>query len=231
MVNDRVVGEALFRVEDNPAVGRIGIITNIGVDVRYQKRGIGTKLVAAAESALKAKKVGRLVATSPPDVYNFWMKMKWFARGSLMDIETSPSKIPIKKTTEVSTVRLENVTKLPKSMQFSNIAYPGLLAETASSVIDGGRRGALFEFNSEGALVGVGVCADYGNRTAMFVADTTVSGAKYFDVIASRTARAAIQLNARTVASQIPNDKVKSYERFTRLSSKLARNIPITKLV
>ena len=80
-VNDRVVGEALFRVEDNPAVGRIGIITNIGVDVRYQKRGIGTKLVAAAESALKAKKVGRLVATSPPDVYNFWMKMKWFFDG------------------------------------------------------------------------------------------------------------------------------------------------------
>jgi len=229
-VKNRVVGEVLFRVETNPVAGRIGIITNIGVDVRYQKKGIGTKLVAAAESALKAKKVGRLFATSPPDAYNFWMKMKWFARGSLMDIEASPSKIPIKKTTEVSTMRLEDVTKLPKSMLFSNVAYPGLLAETASAVVDGGRRGELFEFYSEDALVGVGVCADYGNRTAMFVADMTVSGTQYFDVVVSRTARVAIQLKARTVASRIPSDKVQSYGGLTRWSSRLVRSIPITKL-
>ncbi|NOR38473.1 MAG: GNAT family N-acetyltransferase, partial [Candidatus Thorarchaeota archaeon] len=79
----RVVGEILFRIETNPVVGKIGVITDIGVDVRYQKKGLGKKLVTAAESALKAKKVGRLVATSPPDVYNFWMKLNWFARGSL----------------------------------------------------------------------------------------------------------------------------------------------------
>jgi len=230
-VKDRVVGEVLFRVEKNPVAGRIGIITDIGVDVRYQKKGIGTKLVAAAESALKAKKVGRLVATSPPDTYNFWMKLKWFARGSFMDIEASPSNIPIKKTTKVSTMRLEDVTKLPKSMLFSNIAYPGLLAETASEVVDGGRRGALFEFHSKDALVGVGVCADHGNRTAMFVADITVSGAQYFDVVVSRTARVAIQLKAQTVTSRIPSDKVQSYGSLTRWSSQLVRNIPLTKLV
>jgi len=230
-VKNRVVGEVLFRVEKNPVAGRIGIITDIGVDVRYQKKGIGTKLVTAADSALKAKKVGRLVATSPPDVYNFWMKMKWFARGSLMDIEASPSKIPIKKTTKVSTIRLEDVTKLPKSMLFSNVAYPGLLAETASAVVDGGRRGELFEFYSEDALVGVGVCADYGNSTAKFVADMTVSGAQYFDVIVSRTARVAIQLKARTVTSRIPSDKVQSYGGLTRWSSQIARSIPITKIV
>ena len=230
-VKDRVVGEVLFRVEKNPVAGRIGIITDIGVDVRYQKKGIGTKLVAAAESALKAKKVGRLVATSPPDTYNFWMKLNWFAKGSLMDIDTSPSKIPIKKTTKISTMRLEDVTKLPKSMLFSNIAYPGLLAETASAVVDGGRRGELFEFYSKDALVGVGVCADYGNRTAMFVADITVSGAPYFDVVVSRTARVAIQLKAQTVTSRIPSDKVQSYGRLTRWSSQLVRSIPLTKLV
>ncbi len=230
-VGGRVVGEVLFRIETNPIVGRIGIITDIGVDVRYQKKGLGKKLVAAAESALKAKKVGRLVATSPPDVYNFWMKLNWFARGSLMDIVASPSKIPIKKTTEVSTVRLEDITKLPKSMLFSNVAYPGLLAETASAVVDGGRRGELFEFYSKDALVGVGVCTDYGNRTAIFVADITANGARYFDVVVSRTARVAIQLNARTVTSTIPSDKVQSYEGLTRWSSQLVRNIPITKLI
>jgi len=230
-VKDRVVGEVLFRVEKNPVVGRIGIITDMGVDVRYQKKGIGMKLVAAAERALKDKKAVRLIATSPPDVYNFWMKMKWFARGSLMDIEASPSKIPIKKTTKVSTMRLENVTKLPKSMLFSNVAYPGLLAETASAVVDGGRRGEIFEFYSEDALVGVGVCADHGDGTAVFVADMTVSGVQYFDVVVSRTARVAIQLKARTVTSTIPSDKVQSYGGLARWSSRLARNIPITKLI
>jgi GNAT superfamily N-acetyltransferase len=230
-VKGRVVGEVLFRIEKNPVVGRIGIITDIGVDVRYQKKGIGTKLVAAAESALKDKKANRLIATSPPDVYNFWMKMNWFARGSLMDIEASPSKIPIKKTTEVSTMRLEDVIKLPKSMLFSNIAYPGLLAEMASAVVGGRRRGELFEFYSKDALVGVGVCADYGNSSAKFVADITMSGAQYFDVVVSRTARVAIQLKARTVTSRIPSDKIQSYGSLTRWSSQLARNIPITKLV
>jgi len=230
-VKNRVVGEVLFRVEKNPAAGRIGIITDIGVDVRYQKKGIGTNLVAAAESALKAKKAGRLVATSPPDAYNFWMKMKWFARGSLMDIEASPSKIPIKKTTNISTMRLEDVTKLPKSMLFSNVAYPGLLAETVSAVVDGGRHCVRFEFHSEDALVGVGVCADYGNRKAMFVADMTVSGVQYFDVVASRTARAAIQWKARTVTSRIPSEKVQSYGGLARWSFQLARSIPLTRLV
>ena len=230
-VGGRVVGEVLFRVETNPLAGRIGIITDIGVDARYQKKGLGKKLVAAAESALKAKKVGRLVATSPPDVYNFWMKLNWFARGSLMHIVASPSKIPIKKTTEVSTVRLEDITKLPKSMLFSNVAYPGLLVETASAVVDGGRRGEIFEFYSKDALVGVGVCMDHGNRTAVFVADITANGTRYFDVVVSRTARVAIQLNARTVTSTIPSDKIQSYEDLTRWSSQLVRNIPITKLI
>jgi ribosomal protein S18 acetylase RimI-like enzyme len=141
-MDDTVVGEILFRKEKNPASGNIGIITDIGVDVRYQKRlGIGTKLTHAAEEVLRKKRVQRVVATSPPEAYNFWMKISYFARGSLETIRINPKKIPSKRLRGFKSVRLSDVTSLPKSMRFSHIAHPGSLASLVRRIVNKGQAG------------------------------------------------------------------------------------------
>ena len=83
----KVVGEIVFRAEKNPIAGKIGIIRNLDIDVRQQKLDVGTKLTQAAEVAMKGKRVFRVVATTPPAAYNYWMKVKnwnWF--GTSLDI-------------------------------------------------------------------------------------------------------------------------------------------------
>ncbi len=51
----KVVGEIVFRYENNPVTGRVGIVRNLDIDVRNQKTTIGTKLTRAAEYVLRKK--------------------------------------------------------------------------------------------------------------------------------------------------------------------------------
>lgn len=227
----RVVGEIVFRIEKNPIAGKIGIIRNLDIDVRQQKITIGTKLTKAAEVAMKKKKVVRVIATTPPAAYNYWMKVKYFARGSISNLRIFLTKIPDKKTSKVKTVKINNPQKLPKSMNFSNIAYPGSLAEMAGDVIDGRSKGNLLEFQSNGKVVGVGVIVRKDAKIARFVADVTKKGYDFADLVISRTARSAVPWKVKSVETTIPKDQVDLYTSIAKWSSELSTDIPVTRLL
>ncbi len=227
-----VIGEIIFRVESNPVAGKSGVIEDIGVDVRYQKRhGHGRKLVRAAEAVLKQKKVTRIFVTSPPEAYNFWMKVKYFARGSLVRIEKPPKEIPVKRTKKISTVILSDVTKLPKTMTFSHYTNPGALIRILRLILNKSQPGRLLEFYRDDVLVGVGATVRNEDGSAEFVADATKKGIDYIDVIISRTAKAASKIGAKSAFSIIPSDHEAAYMDLTNWSTKRSRDIPVTKLL
>ncbi|MFX0108079.1 MAG: GNAT family N-acetyltransferase [Candidatus Hodarchaeota archaeon] len=227
----KVVGEILFRIEKNPAAGRIGIIRSLGVDVRFQKRGFATKLTRAAEKVMKSRKVGRIVCTTTPEAYNYWMKVDYHKRYWVMEITSPVSKIPASKSKKVSTRILEGVKHLPTSMKFSNIAYPGLLAETVREIVILGRPGLMFEYLSGDSIVGVGAVVVGEDKTARFVADVVKGTDNIAEIIIKRTARAAAKLKAKTVSSLIPQEKLPWYMEMTKWSSEMHRNFPVTKLI
>jgi hypothetical protein len=228
---DKVVGEIVFRYEKNPISGRVGIIRNLDIDVRNQKTTIGTKLTRAAEAVLRKKRVVRVIATTPPAAYNYWMKVQYFARGSILNLQLQRTKIPVKKTNKVKTVLLKGVTKLPKSMRFSHIAYPGSLAELAAKVISGEVPGKLMEFTSEDRLIGVGVVSKENPKNALFVADVTKKGLEYADVIISRTANASSTWSSKTVRSVIPKEQLEVFRTLARWKSETSTDIPVTRLL
>jgi predicted N-acetyltransferase YhbS len=228
---ERVVGEIVFRSEKTPSTGRVGIIRNLDVDVRNQKATIGTKLTNTAESIMRKRKVTRMIATTPPAAYNYWMKVKYFSRGSIINLNHLVSKLPEKKTTDVKTVKLQSPSKLPTSMKFSHIAYPGLLAELAAEIIDGRLPGKLLEYYSSDRLVGIGAIAKQDDRSARFVVDVTKKGLQYCDAVISRTAKYAIAWKVKTVHTTVPKDQVGAYMSLSKWSSELSTDIPVTKIL
>jgi N-acetylglutamate synthase-like GNAT family acetyltransferase len=226
-----VVGEVVFRSEKTPSTGKVGIIRNLDVDVRKQKATIGTKLTNAAETVMKNRKVSRVIATTPPAAYNYWMKVKYFSRGSIVNLKLPLSKVAEKKSTQIKTIRLQNPRKLPTSMKFSNIAYPGLLAERAADVIDGKRTGRLFEYYLKNRLIGVGVVVKQEDNSAIFVADLTKRGLEYSDIVISRTAKAASAWKVKTVKTTVPKDQVDVYMSISNWSSEISTDIPVTRLL
>ena len=227
----KVVGEIVFRAEKNPITGRIGIIRNLDIDVRHQKAYIGTKLTLAAEAVMKKRKVVRVVATTPPAAYNYWMKVKYFARGSISKVKLPMTKVPEIRTSKVKTITVKSPDKLPKSMKFSNIAYPGSLAEVAGDIIDGRIKGNLLEFTSDNRLIGVGAIVKKDVKIASFVADVTKRGLEHAGIVISRTARTAIPWKVKFVVTTIPKDQVGLYTSFAKWSSELSTDIPVTKLL
>ena len=226
-----VVGEIVFRFEKNPIVGKIGIIRNLDIDVRHQKVDVGTTLTKAAEAVMKEKHVVRVIATTPPASYNYWMKVKYFARGSILNLRLPLNKVPEMKASKVKIVKIKDPEKIPKSMNFSNIAYPGSLTEMAGEIIDGRQKGSLLEFTSEDRLIGVGAVVRKDAKTASFVADVTKKGSDHADFVISRTARVAISWEAKSVETTIPKDRVGLYTSFAKWSSELSTDIPVTKLL
>ena len=227
-----VIGEIIFRVEPNPVAGKSAIIEDIGVDVRYQKRhGHGRKLVRAAEAVLKQKKVTRIFVTSPPEAYNFWMKVKYFARGSLVRIDKKPKEIPAKSTKKISTVILSDVTKLPKTITFSHYANPGALIRITRLIFNKSQPGRLMKFYHDDVFVGVGAVVRSEDGSAEFVADATKNGTDHIDVIISRTAKAASKIGAKSAFSVIPSDHQGAYMELTNWSTESSQDIPVTKLL
>jgi len=227
----RVVGEIVFRIEKNPIAGRIGIIRNLDIDVRFQKTYIGTKLTKAAEDVMKKRRVVRVIATTPPAAYNYWMKVKYFARGSISNVKLSISKVPEMRTSKIKTVKIKSPTKLPKSMKFSNIAYPSSIADMAGDIIDGRAKGNLLEFTFDNRVIGVGAIVRKDPKTASFVADVTKRGLEHASIVISRTARVAIPWKVKSVETTIPKDQVGLYTSFAKWSSELSTDIPVTKLL
>jgi ribosomal protein S18 acetylase RimI-like enzyme len=231
-MDGHVVGEILFRIEKNPVTGKLGIITDIGVDVRYQKRlAIGTKLTQAAEEVLRKKNVQRVVATSPPEAYNFWMKISYFARGSLEIIRLNPKKIPTKGLRKIKSIQLRSIESLPKSMRFSYIAHPGSLTKLVRKIIDEGQTGKLFEYYFEDKLVGVGALVKEDPKNAQFVADVTKSGIDKASIVIAKTAKAASRWRITNIHSIIPKTYLSMYMDAAKWKTETARDIPVTRLI
>ncbi|MDF1539006.1 MAG: GNAT family N-acetyltransferase [Candidatus Thorarchaeota archaeon] len=226
-----IVGEVVFRIEKSPVFGRIGIIRNMDIDVRFQKEAIGTQLTKAAEKIMKEKRVARIFLVTPPEVYNFWMKVEYFSRGSLDYIQANPEKIKTVPPRGVKRVELKNVNKLPKSMDFSNIALPGLLVETLGRIVDNGHLGKLFEFYKKDVLIGVSAILKASPKEAEFVIDVIPSYEDYADVILGNTLAVASQWKVKKVRCMIPTDQLDHYKPVARWSIERAKDIPVTRIV
>jgi hypothetical protein len=229
-IRGRVVGEILCRIEKNPVAGRIGIIRSLGIDVRHQKKTIGTKLTKAAEKVLRAKKAGRFVGTTTPEAYNYWMKVDYHKRYWVLKIESALSKIPSKRSRKLKRNIISELKTLPKTMRFSNIAYPGELAEVVREIITYGKPGLMMEFQANGVLMGVGAAVKQDDKTAKFIADVTTKGADFADIIVLQTAKAAAKLKPKKVWTLIPEDRLSWYKKIVPWKSEMYRNFPVTKL-
>jgi GNAT superfamily N-acetyltransferase len=230
VLRNKVVGEVVFRIEKNPVAGRIGIIRSLGVDVRHRNKGYGTKLTRAAEKVLRGRKAGRFVAITPPEAYNYWMKVDYHKRYWVMRIDAAPGKIPPYGTKKVTTSLLKDVRSLPRSMRFSNIANPGMLAETIRTIVTNKQPGKMMEFYQDERLVGVGAVVLGQDGIAHFVADVTKKGIPHADLVIARTAKAASKLRVKKVSTLIPQDRLPFYMDITKWSSEMDRNFPVTRL-
>ena len=120
---------------------------------------------------------------------------------------------------------------MPLLFRFSHIAYPGSLAELAARVIDGETTGKLMEFYSDGRLMGVGVVAKEEVKTALFVSDVTKHGLDFADIIISRTACSSSTWKVKKVRSIIPKDQLGLFTSFTKWTSEMSTDIPVTRLL
>ncbi|MHA1928229.1 MAG: GNAT family N-acetyltransferase [Candidatus Thorarchaeota archaeon] len=226
-----IVGEIVFRIEKNPTTGTLGIIRNLDIDVRFQKMGVGSKLTGAAEKIMKDRRALRVVSTTPPEAYNYWMKLGYFARGSLLRISSPISNIPQQRKGAIETIELKDVVKLPKSMIFSNMASPGMLLNILSDIINYGHKGRIFEFYRDNKLLGVGASVKREAGISEFVADVTMIGIDYYPTIIAKVAKSVSRWKPKEIFSIIPTDQLKNYEELLRWSRDNAREIPITKLL
>ena len=230
-LDGRVVGEILFKIEKNPITGAVGVISSMDVDIRYQKNKIGTQLVTAAEETMRGKRASRITAISPPEAYNFWMKIKYFARGSLINASLPPKQIPPRSTAKVTTHVVKEPSQLPKDWVFSHIAPPGDFTSLLSEVVDRGRDGIVAGYYSGRTLLGIGIVVRRDDRTARFVADVTPEGLDYSDIVISRTAKFASPWKAASVWTRLPKDQAERFMALADWSTEVAREIPVTRLL
>ncbi len=229
---DVVIGEILFRIEKNPIAKKIGIIDDIGVDVRFQKKlGIGRLLVSAAEDEMRKKGISRVFVTTPPEAYNFWMKVKYFARGSLQLLKIKPKALPVKSTRNISTQQISSDEKIPKSFFVNHKAHPGRMVHVLRTLVDEGKQGRIFEFLEDDKVIGMGAIVKHDDGKAEFVADVSKKGVEHLPIAISRTAKAATKLKATTVFTIIPSDLQETYLELAKWSVERYRDIPVTKLI
>ncbi len=229
--DDTVIGEVVFALEKNPVIGRIGIIRNLDIDVRHQKKTIGTQLTRAAEAILKERKASRVVALTPPEAYNYWMKVDYFARGSLLSISTSASRIKTLTGKGIKATQLKSLKKLPSSMSYSHLLVPGYFTELAGLIIDHGMPGRLLEFTKNTKHVGIGVIVKIDSDNAYFAVDVLPSFVDDFGFIQSKLLSLHTSLKVKKIYSMIPKDQLERFKISARWSVEETRDIPITRLI
>lgn len=226
-----VIGEIVFNLEKNPLIGRIGIIRNLDIDVRFQKRTIGTQLTRATESILKEKKAARVVALSPPEAYNYWMKVDYFARGSLVNITTTPSKIKAIPFKGLKATQLKSISRIPSSMAYSYISVPGSFSNLSSLLIDQKLPGRLFEFSKGGKHVGIGIIVKTDIDECHIVLDAIDPSAENVNTILSKLLSMSTALKVKRIKSTIPKDQLERFKKSARWSVEDTRDIPVTRLI
>lgn len=230
-LDETVVGEIVFRIEKNPSSGKLGIIRNLDIDVRFQKKEIGTQLTRAAEDVLRERGAVRVVLTTPPEAYNYWMKIGYFARGSLLRISTDLADVPVDRSRTLERSRLDNEPSISKKFIFSNIAYPSLLVDCIREISIEGKPGRVLKFGLDSNFVGIGVVYKKNQETAEFVVDATRFGVQELIPMIQKTLGLARSWTVERVSGLIPKGSFPLYEKSAPWSSELARDIPVTRLL
>ncbi len=226
-----VVGEIVFRIEKNPVIGKVGIIRNLDVDVRNQKQGIGTLLTRTAETVFKEKKVPRVVSLTPPEAYNYWMKIDYFARGSILEISTTPSRIKTPLIKGLRLKQLKDIQKVPPTLNFSNIAIPGKMCELLDMIVTKGHKGRVYELYQKNRVVGAGVIVKLDATTGAFAVDITTRDDDHLKAIAAKVLSAVKVLRIKKVKGMIPKDQLARFKKTARWSVDESRLIPVTRIL
>ncbi|TFG12723.1 GNAT family N-acetyltransferase [Candidatus Thorarchaeota archaeon] len=230
-LDGKVVGEIVFRIEKNPSSGKLGIIRNLDIDVRFQKKEIGTQLTRAAEDTLRNRGAVRVVLTTPPEAYNYWMKIGYFARGSLLRISVDLNDVPIDRSRNLERSRLDNEPPISKKFLFSNIAYPGLLVDCIREIIMEGKPGRIVKFNLDSKYAGMGVIYKKNVEVAEFVVDATKFGISELESMTRKTLGLARNWTVEAVSGIVPKGSFSLYQKSAPWSSELAREIPVTRIL
>ena len=231
MAEDRVVGEIMFRTELTPWAGTIGIIDSVDVDVRYQKRHIGTSLVRRAEQDLAAAQASRVIAFSPPEAYNFWMKLGYFARTGLVNLRAKISSISRESRNDIEMAPLAEFYHIPRFLRYSNIAPPGKIGVLASEIFDLNKRGILLQFTKHGRIVGAAAVVKRDSLHAEFVADVMAGHEELARNVISMAARAASRFRVKEVLTTVPKDKTEYYNQAGEWRWEESIVIPVTKIL
>lgn len=229
--DDTIIGEIVFNVEKNPIAGRVGVIRNLDIDVRYQKRSIGTQLTRAAEAIMKEKKSSRVTLLTPPEAYNFWMKVDYFARGSLVDISTTLSKVKTIQVKGLKSQQLKGISRLPGFMKYSYLAVPGQFSELSGMILNGSQAGRVFQFDMDKRPIGIGAIVKTDKDTARFSVDMLSQNTEYLEAIISKLLSNAQTLKVKRIASMIPKDHLDRFKKSARWTVEDTRDIPITRLL
>jgi GNAT superfamily N-acetyltransferase len=226
-----IVGEIVFRIEKNPSSGKLGIVRNLDIDVRFQKKEIGTQLTRAAEDVLRSRGAVRVVLTTPPEAYNYWMKIGYFARGSLLRISANLDDVPVDRSRSLERFRLDNESTISKKFLFSNVAYPGLLVDSMREIMIEGKPGRIMKFDLDSDFAGIGVIYKKNPETAEFLVDATKSGMSELGSMTRKTLGLARSWTVEGVSGLVPKGSFSLYEKSAPWSSELARDIPVTRIL
>ncbi len=230
-IDEKVIGEIVFRTEEHSGGKSVGHIVSIDVDVRYQKRSIGRELVSEAERILRERYVDKTVANSTPQSYNFWMKLGYFSRQALVDIACDVSTLKGNSRNGLKTEPVKSFYHLPRSLRFSNLSPVGQVAKLAAPVLDGIARGAIYEFYDGDDFVGVGVITKVNSGTADFVADVVYGQESRMNDVIIKTMRLAKRIHVKTLQSTIPKTQIEKYEGVADWNIQDSSLIPVTRLL
>ncbi len=229
-MNNRIIGEVIFRKEENPSLGTIGIIRSLDVDVRYQKHNVGRRLVREAEAALANRGVRQVVVNTAPEAYNFWMKLGYFSRHPLVVLEAEASRIANNRSRTFEVIPIREFYHVPHSIKYSNLAPAGRLADLAGLVLDGVASGGVYEIYGKDGLVGSTAFARTSDGTVEFAVDVTDGNESLLEPVAAKAATIAKRSRAKRVRTTIPKALLTKYEGIADWAIEDANLIPVTRL-
>ncbi len=228
---EMVIGEIIFRMENNLQLGKTGIIMDHHIDARESRDVVGPKLVKAAEKIMVSQDAGQIFHITTPEDYNYWMTNKYFAKGSLSRIEVPISKLPKVRFNNVSVVEHSVADKIPRKMRFSNYSYPGAITDLIAELKMQNKKGRLLEYYYGSKLLGVGVVINRLNKTAQFAADVTKHGIEFIDAIIIKTAKAASRWHCNSVFSIVQSSQLDMIGKMADWDVSPEKDIPVMRVL
>ncbi|MEM2142598.1 MAG: GNAT family N-acetyltransferase [Candidatus Thorarchaeota archaeon] len=225
-----VIGEVVFDIEHN-CRGPVGIILGLDVDARYQRQGVGRMLTSAAESFLGSRGVRRVVVESPPDAYNYWMRLGYFSVGGLARIRAPLKSIAWTGRNSLDRILVDRENGLSRVRRFHTLGRPGGLTRLIGDIVNGTRRGLVAEFRCDNRSVGLGAVVKCDGGEAVFSADVTEDGIEHYGEVIERTVRLASTLRAKSVETAVPADRLDDYSALCSWTVEPHVGVPLMKLL